>query len=219
MSTTENRGTVRRGVRGVRALLALGAVGAFTLAGMGTAQAQGTGAVAGATGQGGGARADAPGETRYPASVTAAQALRTELSRRDGAGVRARVVCYRTHVADFGWLGTACNGAPAGSAGYHKAVEAVEIATSDTGGVCANAHLADHGWQGTHCAGNGASVTVGTTGQSRRMEALWIQVGTGPLAAQGHVQDIGWTATQYGNPVVVGTTGQHRRLEAISVWV
>ncbi|MFE3074025.1 polysaccharide deacetylase [Streptomyces sp. NPDC059247] len=210
MITTENRGTVRRGVR---ALLALGAVGAFALAGMGTAQAQD----AGAQGRAGGTQT-ASGETRYAVGVTPVQALRAELSRRD-AGVTARVVCYRTHVADLGWLGTACNGAPAGSAGYHKSVEAVEIATSDTGGVCADAHLADVGWQGTRCAGNGASVTVGTTGQSRRMEALWLQVGTGPLAAQGHVQDLGWTATQYGNPVMVGTTGQHRRLEAISVWV
>ncbi|MEU9376441.1 hypothetical protein AB0D94_22070 [Streptomyces sp. NPDC048255] len=93
------------------------------------------------------------------------------------------------------------------------------IATSGTGGICANAHLADVGWQGWRCAGDGAAVTVGTTGQSRRMEALGLQVGSGSVAAQAHVQDHAWLNAVGGNPVYVGTTGQSRRMEALRIWV
>lgn len=60
---------------------------------------------------------------------------------------------------------------------------------------------------------------VGTTGQSRRMEALGLQVGSGSVAAQAHVQDHAWLNAVGGNPVYVGTTGQGRRMEALRVWV
>jgi hypothetical protein len=44
---------------------------------------------------------------------------------------------------------------------------------SGTGNVCYRAHVQDIGWQGTRC---GTSVSVGTTGRSLRMEAIWITV-------------------------------------------
>ncbi|MGW2815922.1 hypothetical protein [Streptomyces sp. NPDC001415] len=98
-------------------------------------------------------------------------------------------------------------------------MEALAISTGGVGGVCANAHLADIGWQGWACGRDGDVVTVGTTGQSRRMEALGVQVGTGSVGAQAHVEGYGWLSSVSGNPVYVGTTGQSRRLEAVRIWV
>ncbi|EFG08256.1 Polysaccharide deacetylase [Streptomyces clavuligerus] len=202
-STRGRSGMNQPGSRGtVRALLALGLVGAFGFAGAGTA-AQAQERVSGAGG--------------YAAGTTAAEALRAELGRRGTAA--ARSVCYRAHVTGIGWLAPVCNGGLAGSVGGNRAVEAVEIATSETGGICAGAHLADLGWERTRCAPNGASVTVGTTGESRAMEALTLETGLGAMAAQGHVQDLGWMEPQAGLSVTVGTTGRHKRLEAIRVWV
>jgi uncharacterized protein YjdB len=42
-----------------------------------------------------------------------------------------------------------------------------------TGDICANAHVQNIGWQGRVC---GYSITVGTAGQSLRMEAITITV-------------------------------------------
>ncbi|MEV7415823.1 hypothetical protein [Streptomyces sp. NPDC089919] len=85
--------------------------------------------------------------------------------------------------------------------------------------VCYAAHLQDIGWQGWACGRDGEVVGVGTTGQSRRMEALGLQVGSGTVNAQAHVQDYGWLGWVGGNPVYAGTTGQSRRLEAIRITV
>ena len=42
-------------------------------------------------------------------------------------------VWYRVHSAEFGWLGWACDGADAGSAGYGRAVQAVQVAVLPKG--------------------------------------------------------------------------------------
>lgn len=86
-------------------------------------------------------------------------------------------------------------------------------------GVCINAHLQNIGWQGWRCSRNNRAVTVGTTGQSRRLEALLILTRrTGGVCAQAHVQNVGWQRTRCARdnrPVMVGTTGQSLRLEAL----
>jgi uncharacterized protein YjdB len=52
-------------------------------------------------------------------------------------------------------------------------LEALDIVRKDGRTICANAHVQDIGWQGARC---GTSVSVGTTGRSLRMEAIWITV-------------------------------------------
>ncbi|GLZ33731.1 hypothetical protein Lesp02_59190 [Lentzea sp. NBRC 105346] len=80
--------------------------------------------------------------------------------------------------------------------------------------VCYNAHLQDIGWQGARCNGE----IAGTTGQSRRLEAIVIVVSTdvGGVCYNSHLQDIGWQGTRC-NGEISGTTGQSRRLEAIAI--
>jgi uncharacterized protein YjdB len=85
--------------------------------------------------------------------------------------------------------------------------------------VCVNAHIQNIGWQGWRCSRNGSPVSVGTTGQSLRMEALSISTrGTGGVCAQAHVQNVGWQPAQCGGrnqTITVGTVGQSLRMEGL----
>ncbi|WP_053732813.1 hypothetical protein [Nocardia sp. NRRL S-836] len=87
--------------------------------------------------------------------------------------------------------------------------------------VCLNAHLAGTGWQGWVCASDGVGALVGTTGQSRQMEALAVSsAGTGGFCTQAHVGGLGWLSqvcVADGNVGVVGTTGQGRAIEALGL--
>lgn len=69
-------------------------------------------------------------------------------------------------------------------------------------------HIQDIGWQG-YVKDNQIS---GTTGQSKRLEA--IQINTSDIKYRVHMQDIGWGAWCSNNQIA-GTTGQSRRVEAI----
>ncbi|MFJ8386650.1 polysaccharide deacetylase [Streptomyces sp. NPDC094438] len=85
--------------------------------------------------------------------------------------------------------------------------------------ICYAAHVQDIGWQPAVCDGS----VAGTTGQSRRMEALAISTsGVGGVCANAHLADIGWqgwACGRDGDVVTVGTTGQSRRMEALGVQV
>ncbi|GHE63523.1 hypothetical protein [Streptomyces capitiformicae] len=159
------------------------------------------------------------GSTTYGKGVSVAEALDAELAKQERSATAARAVCYRAHVADYGWLGTTCNGGTAGSVGLNKAIEALEVAVGGAGRFCVNAHLRDVPCQGTQCADDGDQLTVGTVGQARPMEAFAIGVSSGAVNAQAHVQNIGWMDPQSGGAVVVGTTGRAYNLEAIKIWL
>lgn len=61
-------------------------------------------------------------------------------------------------------------------------------------------------------------ITFGTTGQSKRLEAITLSTDNPNLKLNysTHVQDIGWMATKTDNQLS-GTTGQSKRLEAITI--
>jgi hypothetical protein len=87
--------------------------------------------------------------------------------------------------------------------------------------LCANAHVQGIGWQGWACTSSGNLVTVGTMGQSLRMEALAVVTsGAGGICAMAYVQNSGWQGIACGldgEVVAVGTTGQSLRMEALAV--
>lgn len=73
-------------------------------------------------------------------------------------------------------------------------------------------HMKDIGWGAVVYDGTQA----GTTGQSRRIEALKINPFAHNINAKAHIQNIGWK--DYGKiyaSTVIGTTGQSLRLEAL----
>ncbi len=83
-------------------------------------------------------------------------------------------------------------------------------------GVCYQVHVKGDGWLDWKCNGQ----TAGTTGESRRIEAIKITLtGATPgttVEYQGHLANLGWTAwTAEGQ--VCGTTGQNRRMEAVKI--
>ncbi|MFD9789881.1 polysaccharide deacetylase [Streptomyces sp. NPDC059070] len=193
--------------KSVRTLLTLSVTAVLAAAGAGAAQAQSHTSSLNASGK----------NTTARTSTEAAKAV--VAAREHGARTAARGVCYRAHVAGIGWQSPVCNGQVAGTTGQGRAIEALEITTYGVGGMCAQAHVAGTGWQNVRCGADGQTVTVGTTGQSRPMEALWLSPSTGTVGAQAHVQNYGWMGWQNGNPITVGTTGAALRLEAVQIVV
>ncbi|MDO4796777.1 MAG: hypothetical protein Q4A01_02025 [Coriobacteriales bacterium] len=130
----------------------------------------------------------------------------------------------------YGWLGWACDGQASGTAGQSRRAEALEVQilpkgqqpadyverqASYVGAAVANVQLQKVGW-----TGNTNALEFGTTGQSRRLEAVRLYVPNQPLAGgviyQAHVQRGGWMSEQ-ADGGQAGTVGQSRRLEAVRI--
>ncbi len=82
------------------------------------------------------------------------------------------------------------------------------------GAVAYQSHVQDVGWQGWVSDG----ATSGTTGQSKRLEAMNIKLAgiNGGIEYRTQVQDIGWM-DWVSDGALTGTSGQSKRLEAIQV--
>ncbi len=83
--------------------------------------------------------------------------------------------------------------------------------------VAYRTHVQSIGWQSWRSNGG----VAGTTGQSKRLEAVNIKLSgltgtTGGIAYRAHVQGIGWQGWR-SNGSMAGTTGQSKRLEALQV--
>lgn len=83
--------------------------------------------------------------------------------------------------------------------------------------VAYRTHIQDIGWQGWKVNGE----TSGTSGQSKRLEALLLKIsntnGTDlGITYQTHIQDIGWQDWK-NDGALSGTSGQSKRLEAIRI--
>ena len=59
---------------------------------------------------------------------------------------------------------------------------------------------------------------AGTTGQSRRIEAIEIQSNK-MLEVQEHIQNVGWMPSSKGTYIKIGTEGKSLRLEAFKIRV
>lgn len=78
-------------------------------------------------------------------------------------------VSYRSHVSNVGWMSTVTNGNTSGVVGSKNAIEALSPRVSwygHGGTISSRAHVSGIGWQ------NWSSDTIGTTGQSRSIEAV-----------------------------------------------
>lgn len=89
------------------------------------------------------------------------------------------------------------------------------VANNTTLTYCA--HVQDYGWMNPVTSNQ----VAGTTGQSKRVEALKIGLpenlrSLGDIRVETHVQDYGWIGA-VGNNQVAGTTGQNKRLEGLKI--
>jgi len=135
-------------------------------------------------------------------------------------------IYYRVHAAGIGWMGWAKNGDNAGTAGLSYRLEAIQVRLITKGGAApgstanayqeinltAQASVAGLGWLSAVSAGS----TVGTTGQSRQLEAFKITASgnvSGGIEYQAYTQD-SWTPWVT-NGAIAGTMGKH--IEAIRI--
>ena len=145
-------------------------------------------------------------------------------------------IYYRVHAADFGWMGWAKNGESAGSEGYAKRLEAVQVVLVKKGqsgptskgdvsyafkkkpmSIGVTAHVANLGWRSR--VENGA--TAGTTGRALALEALKVEVlnaeYSGSVEINAHVADIGWQGYSSPSASMGGTTGRAKQMEAVQL--
>lgn len=137
-------------------------------------------------------------------------------------------VTYSSHCQSYGWLGNVSDGADSGTKGKGKRMEAIRIYPGTMydengeqveGSIEYQTYCQSYGW--LNWVKNGD--IGGTTGQSKRMEAIRIRL-TGALEEKYDVYykvhcsrwgDLGWAS----NGQVAGTTGTWRSIESIQIWL
>lgn len=138
-------------------------------------------------------------------------------------------IWYSTHIQTYGWLGWAKNGEAAGSSGKSRRLEAVRICVTRKGELPSDYNESNRFVDGVRVAFDGhiqhigwesGDQSIGTTGQSLRIEALRARlVGgeyEGDISYSAHVQRQGWQDT-VSNGELCGTTGQSLRIEALTM--
>ena len=81
------------------------------------------------------------------------------------------------------------------------------------------AHIQTYGDTSGSTSDATSAVTIGTTGKSKRLEALTVSVSSavsGSITYSAHVQDVGWQ-DWVSEGEVAGTTGQSKRVEAVKI--
>lgn len=119
---------------------------------------------------------------------------------------------YRAHIQSIGWDTVQNVGGLAGTTGRALRMEAIKI---DYPGVAieAKAHIQSIG--DVSYGVINSSTVIGTTGQKKRLEALYLK---GPVQARVHVQSIGWMPwTDMSTGTWIGTKGKALRMEAIEI--
>lgn len=90
-----------------------------------------------------------------------------ESRRLEAIQIEATDLQYRVHLAHIGWTDWYNAGEIAGTTGESRRLEAIEFRSSRE--LIAQAHVQNIGWQDEV---KGKNITIGTTGQSLRMEAF-----------------------------------------------
>lgn len=147
-------------------------------------------------------------------------------------------VYYRVHSSYADWLGWAKNGQSAGTETMSQQAEAMELHLIKKGekpdfdtekqsylkginwkNIFVSAHIQNIG----NTSKKNIQNTIGTLGQSKRLEGIKFEVSKDNLVTlQGgieyrvHVQDIGWQNWKKEGQLA-GTTGQKKRIEAIEI--
>ena len=143
-------------------------------------------------------------------------------------------IYYCVHVQTYGWMDWVKNGEVAGTEGQGKRLEGICIMLVKKGdpvpiypgstetspgkpSVCYRVHAQTYGWMKTVADGAAA----GTQGESKRLEALVIELKNAPypgsIQYQSHIQSIGWEPAWHNAGDESGTTGAAKRLEAVRI--
>lgn len=156
------------------------------------------------------------------------EGIQANVTERTG-DMRGKALYYRCHIQDFGWTGWVREGNFCGTRGQERRVEAIQmmlVVEQDYSepkndlGLRYRVHTQDYGWLPEVHDG----MVAGTTGQSRRVEAIqFTYVPDGlELDVHAHIENKGDVAYDFiggDNLPVIGTVGQGLRLEGINVHV
>lgn len=132
---------------------------------------------------------------------------------------KERLVSSEAHVSNIGWRSAVYDGATAGTTGRSLALEAVQVSNASTlyaGAIVGQGYVQRAGWQEE--VRNG---TVGTTGQSRSLQAVRFRL-EGALGEaydvyyRAHVAQIGWLGWAQ-NGANAGSVGYDLPIEAVQV--
>lgn len=128
-------------------------------------------------------------------------------------------VSYRSHVSNVGWMGAVADGKTSGAIDSRNAIEALSLGVNwygRGGSISSRAHVSGIGWQGW------SSGVIGTTGQSRSIEAvqfklngeisatygIWYRVYASKLGGW-----LGWTSN--GSPA--GSVGKGAAIQGVQI--
>ena len=156
------------------------------------------------------------------------EGIQINVTERTG-DMRGKAVYYRVHMQDAGWTWWTREGTFCGTRGEGKRVEAVQIMIfveqeasdpKNDGGIRYRVHTQDFGWLPEVRDGQ----IAGTTGQSRRVEAIqFTHLPEGlELDVHAHIENKGDMAFDFiggDNLPVIGTVGQGLRLEGFNIHV
>lgn len=154
--------------------------------------------------------------------------------RLTGEAANKYDVYYRVHASDFGWLGWAKNGERAGSQGYAKSAEAVQVVLVGKGAsapgstedafrapmLVYSGHVTNIGWQGGKTGDAYPNVIIGTTGRGLSLQAFRLSSpllgDDGGFTYSAHVENIGWQ-NPVSDGVAAGTTGRNLAIQAVTI--
>lgn len=167
--------------------------------------------------------APANADAEQPPAGISAEAWRTRPDFPIFGAEAGPKLCLAGHVQDTGWQALDCDDdgggwAEAGTVGQGRRLEALLIVAYNTNGkTCAQAHSRDIGWGAFVCADDGREFAVGTTDQSRPLEAFKFGNTAQTSCNEAHVQNTGWqgyACVIAGQYRTAGTIGQSLRMEA-----
>lgn len=128
-------------------------------------------------------------------------------------------VSYRSHVSNVGWMGTVADGKTSGVIDSRNAIEALSLGVNwygHGGSISSRAHVSGIGWQ------DWSSGVIGTTGQSRSIEAVQFKL-NGELSAAYDIWYrvfacnlggwLGWTS----NGAPAGSTAKGAAVQGIQI--
>ncbi len=147
-------------------------------------------------------------------------------------------IYYRVHVSGIGWMNWAKNGEVAGTTGLKLNVEAIQIMLQGKGleiplvepdnklntstftipKISGQYHSQNIGWKDSINEDKDHILTLGTTGQSLKLECFKIKTDDVNIIfdAEPHIENLGWCKKQAGASGV-GTTGKNLGLQAIKL--
>ena len=139
-----------------------------------------------------------------------------------GKAVNNSGLYYRSHVQTYGWLDPVHDGQVSGTTGKGKRLEALKMDTRKLGDVEleVTVHIQGIGDKTYKVNKDTHDIVIGTTNQSKRIEAISIKIAKGlkgkHIKYRIHVAKIGWSSWKQ-DGALLGSEGLSNAIQAIQI--